>query len=84
MGGLSAPNSSDVGSLESQSGTSVEASQYDTHDRMLIFHLNRILHKDHKYVHNDVRDITRGANLVVQLEFLLHIVCPIMLKEVAY
>ena len=55
-GGLSAPNSSPIGTLESQSTLATEASQYDTHDRMLIFHLNRILHPNHKTVHNDVRE----------------------------
>jgi len=54
MGGLSAPSSRNVGELEAINGVSAEgASQYDTHDRMLIFHLNRILNANHEKVHID-------------------------------
>jgi hypothetical protein len=41
MGGLSAPNPREAGVAESDSD---EASQFDTHDRTLIFHCERILH----------------------------------------
>jgi hypothetical protein len=42
MGGLSSPDPRESGVVESSGG----ASQYDTHDRMLIFHTKRILHPD--------------------------------------
>ena len=62
MGGLSAPSSRNVGELEAINGVSAEgASQYDTHDRMLIFHLNRILNVNHEKVHVDDYDSARRS-----------------------
>ena len=42
LGGLSAPDPRSSGVLEASGG----ASQFDTHDRMLIFHCKRLLHPD--------------------------------------
>lgn len=41
LGGLSAPNPREAGEAETDSD---EASQFDTHDRTLVFHCERILH----------------------------------------
>ena len=42
LGGLTAPDPRSSGVLEASGG----ASQFDTHDRMLIFHCKRLLHPD--------------------------------------
>ena len=47
LGGLAAPNPRSAGVAEDGN----EASQFDTHDRMLIFHCQRILHKDLEEYH---------------------------------
>lgn len=47
LGGLAAPNPRTAGVAEASN----QASQFDTHDRMLVFHCQRILHKDLEEYH---------------------------------
>ena len=57
MGGLAAPDPRKPGIAEA----SGEASQFDTHDRMLIFHVQRVLHDDLSGKHGLTPHTTPGA-----------------------
>jgi len=57
MGGLTAPDPRPAGVAEAASGVS----QYDTHDRMLVFHCLRMLHPDMASKHGLTPSVSAGA-----------------------
>ena len=57
LGGLTAPDPRSSGVVEASGG----ASQFDTHDRMLIFHIQRILHPDMTTKQGLTPHVTAGA-----------------------